>query len=466
MILPSTNARIRPCPRTGNLAPLALSKMLGEEHPLPATSSHSASAGEDVDDAKSKSSTSSSEPSESRSEGEHVFNASSKEKALWASGGALAPKGVPHEPVDAGNAGPDQSVPEIQEMLDQFAASSSFSPESTPNRSPVRVTFASTPISLPERKSSLDPFRRATTQRTLDGNSIPQARRDTAVAPGTMQSEDVLQGAGLSSVAAQSSGKAASNHGAPRHSIPSASPPEQLSFPEPAPDVPFDFHRFLEQLRHRTADPVAKFLRSFLTEFGKKPWMAHEQVKIVSDFLCFIAGKMAQCEVWRDLSDAEFENAKEGMEKLVMNRLYSQTFSPAIPSAGMSASQKGDKHAERRSGPGRRGQHQEDVERDEILAQKIQIYRWIREPHLDIPAMDDQGSRFLGLAQQGAWYGQDGWARTDTWKELLKLQTYRAPRDKVICVLNCCKVIFGETGLIPMSFTSERYRHVKELEAF
>ena len=28
--------------------------------------------------------------------------------------------------------------------------------------------------------------------------------------------------------------------------------------------------------------------------------------------------------------------------------------------------------------------------------------------------------------------------------ELRKIMTYRAPRDKIICVLNCCKVIFGE----------------------
>lgn len=27
--------------------------------------------------------------------------------------------------------------------------------------------------------------------------------------------------------------------------------------------------------------------------------------------------------------------------------------------------------------------------------------------------------------------------------EILKLNGYRAPRDKVICILNCCKVIFG-----------------------
>ena len=52
-------------------------------------------------------------------------------------------------------------------------------------------------------------------------------------------------------------------------------------------------------------------------------------------------------------------------------------------------------------GPGRRGQHQEDVERDDILTQKIKIYAWIREAHLDIPPVGDSGRKFLKLAQQG-----------------------------------------------------------------
>lgn len=174
--------------------------------------------------------------------------------------------------------------------------------------------------------------------------------------------------------------------------------------PEPEPDQPFDFHRFLEQLRHRTADPVAKFLRSFLTEFAKKQWMAHEQVKIISDFLAFITNKMAMCEVWRDVSDAEFDNAKEGMEKLVMNRLYSQTFSPAIPAPPTiprSASRSRRREIERLHGPWRRGQHQEDIERDDILAQKIRIYSWVKEEHLDIAPVSGSGRRFLNLAQQG-----------------------------------------------------------------
>lgn len=175
-------------------------------------------------------------------------------------------------------------------------------------------------------------------------------------------------------------------------------PPE----PEPESALPFDFHRFLEQLRNKKADPVAKYLRSFLTEFGKRQWMVHEQVKIISDFLAFIANKMALCDVWKDVSDAEFDNAREGMEKLVMNRLYSQTFSPAIPPPqpipGAKPRRRG---AERPMGPGRRGQHQEDVERDEVVAQKIKIYGWVREEHLDIPQVGESGKRFLRLAQQG-----------------------------------------------------------------
>ncbi|MBE7181915.1 MAG: hypothetical protein INR71_12045, partial [Terriglobus roseus] len=173
--------------------------------------------------------------------------------------------------------------------------------------------------------------------------------------------------------------------------------------PDPEPDLPFDFHRFLEQLRHRTADPVAKFLRSFLFEFGKKQWMVHEQVKIISDFLEFISKKMAQCEVWRTVSDAEFDNAREGMEKLVMNRLYSQCFSPAIPLADAAPERAGKRKQSQagQQGPGRRGQHQEDVERDEVLAQKVRIYGWVREEHLDIPPIGEKGRKFMDLAQKG-----------------------------------------------------------------
>ncbi|CAI7665142.1 unnamed protein product [Penicillium pancosmium] len=301
------------------------------------------------------------------------------------------------------------SQPEIQSIMGQFQdpARTTDQQEIMSPRLELAEQFRGHQHYFPPRKSSLEPVQ-------------PTSTGSTAASPPSLKHPS----------------PASQHHHTPggydeppamrRQSSSSTVPPP----PEPEPDQRFDFHRFLEQLRHRTADPVAKFLRSFLMEFGKRQWMVHEQVKIISDFLAFITNKMAICEVWRDVSDSEFDNAKEGMEKLVMNRLYSQTFAPAIPAPPTiprSASRSRRREIERAHGPWRRGQHQEDIERDDILAQKIRIYSWVSEEHLDIPVVSGSGRRFLNLAQQ----------------ELLKINGYRAPRDKVICILNCCKVIFG-----------------------
>lgn len=183
--------------------------------------------------------------------------------------------------------------------------------------------------------------------------------------------------------------------------------------PTPEPDQPFDFNRFQEQLRSKTAEPVAKYLKSFLHEFSRRQWNSTEQQKIVHDFLDFIRTKMLVYEPFKSASTVEFDNALEGMEKLVMNRLYPDLFPPLIV-------QKMGKTATHRMG------HSEDLDRDQILADKIRIYSWIQEPHLDIQP-GPMNDRFLGLAGI----------------EINKLDQYRAPRDKIICVLNCCKVIFG-----------------------
>lgn len=293
---------------------------------------------------------------------------------------------------------------EIQSIMDQFSETGQ-GPGHEEVMSP-RLELASpllgSPIQHPPRKSSLEPL-------SSRAPNAVQGFLDSRLPPGSSsETEDRDQsdmGPAVPPKAGSIHGFSASMPQDDRYAENSVSPPLHRPpppEPEPEPDLPFDFHRFLEQLRHRTADPVAKFLRSFLQEFGKKQWMVHEQVKIIGDFLLFITNKMAQCEVWRDVSDAEFANAREGMEKLVMNRLYTQTFSPAIPPPQpIPGSRPKRKGGERPMGPGRRGQHQEDVERDDILAQKVSIYGWIREEHLDIPPVGDSGKRFLVLAQQG-----------------------------------------------------------------
>jgi len=314
-----------------------------------------------------------------------------------------------------------ESRSEIQNIMDQFEDGGAGTGQDE-IMSP-RLELAQPVFQPPPRTSSLEPIQ----TRSIGSPTSPLQRSGSKesynFSPASARPPSIAGGASTTSLQ-QTEGTES-----PKASNASIFQPPPPS-PDPEPALPFDFHRFLEQLRHRTADPVARFLRSFLLEFGKKQWMVHEQVKIISDFLEFISKKMAQCEVWRTVSDAEFDNAREGMEKLVMNRLYSQTFSPAIPPpevAGSRNKRNRTPAATTPVGPGRRGQHQEDVERDDVIAQKIRIYGWIREEHLDLAPMSEKGRKFLLLAQQ----------------ELLKINSYRAPRDKVICILNCCKVIFG-----------------------
>lgn len=300
------------------------------------------------------------------------------------------------------------SESEIQSIMDQFE---SDQPDHGNERGSHMLELSSSllgrPVQHPQRKSSLEPSKTNTPKSSsLSQNDVTLASPGAKYLAELQEKKDSKISSSLPSIKSPGLSQNARFGSAPNTpSSPSSSaslrkplPPE----PDPEPDLPFDFHRFLEQLRHRTADPVAKFLRSFLVEFGKKQWMVHEQVKLITDFLAFITNKMTQCEVWRGISDSEFDNAREGMEKLVMNRLYSQTFSPAIPLPPPASGTKGKrKNLDKSLGPGRRGQHQEDIERDEILSQKVSIYGWVQEEHLDIRHVGDSGRRFLTLAQQG-----------------------------------------------------------------
>ncbi|VDB90681.1 unnamed protein product [Peniophora sp. CBMAI 1063] len=174
----------------------------------------------------------------------------------------------------------------------------------------------------------------------------------------------------------------------------------------------FDFQRFLDQMKLKSAEPIAKYLRSFLNNFTKRTFTVADQIKLINDFLGFISHKMRDVEPWKNASDAEFENAMEGMEKLVMNRLYDFIFTPqvarAVPPRPVTT---------------------DDLERDRVLAQRIALFGWIEPRHLDVPVGEGNNGTngFLMFAQS----------------ELIKVNHYKAPRDKLICILNTCKVIFG-----------------------
>ncbi|KAI0366973.1 hypothetical protein BV20DRAFT_951057 [Pilatotrama ljubarskyi] len=322
--------------------------------------------------------------------------ASAEEKAAqqaWATSASHPP---PPRPIDVegetASGADEQSKP-----LESPTPSSPPAP-STPNRSSSPIpafpalaalarTFALPLSSRGQRPRSLDTATAVPSPATISSFAqqqvtAPQPRASGLQASGSQ--DDATSGSGRSTPSGSGKGK-------------DQEPP------------PFDFQKFLDQMKMKGAEPVAKYLRSFLSNFAKRTFTVNDQVKLINDFLNFISARMRESEVWRNASEAEFDNAMEGMEKLVMNRLYDFTFTPqvakAVPPRPVTA---------------------DDLERDRVLSQRIALFKWIEPKHLDVP--EGEGSEgFLMFAQQ----------------ELLKINHYKAPRDKLICILNCCKVIFG-----------------------
>ncbi|KAI0642190.1 hypothetical protein C8Q79DRAFT_918080 [Trametes meyenii] len=310
-------------------------------------------------------------------------------KEAWSSATGHPP---PPRPIDV--EGPTAAEVDTHRKVPVSPTPSTPQTPSTPNRSsspipsfPALAALARTfalPLTRGQRPRSLDTATAVPSPATLSSFAQQQA------APAPRAVEIIPNGSQI--ILASGSGR----------STPSAKGKDQDS-PQ------FDFQKFLDQMKLKGAEPVGKYLRSFLSNFAKRTFTVNDQVKLINDFLNFISARMRESDIWRNASEAEFDNAMEGMEKLVMNRLYEFTFTPqvvkAVPPRPVTA---------------------DDLERDRVLSQRIALFKWIEPKHLDVP--EGEGSEgFLMFAQQ----------------ELLKINHYKAPRDKLICILNCCKVIFG-----------------------
>ncbi|KAI0221697.1 hypothetical protein L0F63_000346 [Massospora cicadina] len=156
----------------------------------------------------------------------------------------------------------------------------------------------------------------------------------------------------------------------------------------------FDYTQFLDEIRSPQALPIVRYLENFVREFDKKPWTVRDQVKIVAEFADFVVGKMVDCGLW---AGATTDYLNEGVEQYLMNRLHGKAFRPL---------------------------GSEDRERDHVLHQRVRYFRWVEAKHLDIQL--NFHCELLAKAQL----------------ELMKLDNFKTPRHKMICILNCCKLLF------------------------
>lgn len=185
---------------------------------------------------------------------------------------------------------------------------------------------------------------------------------------------------------------------------------------------PFDFQNFLNHLKKKSADPIVRYIRSFLISFTRQSFQfTYEQkIKIISDFKLFISEKFQEYEPFASLDYIDIENSREGIEKLIMNRLYEICFPPELANQSMNLCETS----------------LSDIQSDESFSQQIEKFSWVDGNHLDVDL--DELTKFK-LGNKKADLSFMEYAIT----ELNKIDKYRAPRDKIICILNSCKIIFS-----------------------
>ncbi|KAL5219156.1 hypothetical protein ABZP36_019840 [Zizania latifolia] len=161
--------------------------------------------------------------------------------------------------------------------------------------------------------------------------------------------------------------------------------------------APLAWHDFLERMRQPSAAEFVKSIKSFIVTFSNRaPDPEHDSVA-VQEFLENMEGAFRAHTPWAGSSEEELESAGEGLEKYVMTKLFNRVFA-SVP---------------------------EDVKSDEELFEKMSLLqKFIQPENLDIKPEYENETSWL-LAQ----------------KELQKINMYKAPRDKLACILNCCKVI-------------------------
>eukprot|EP01062_Namystynia_karyoxenos_P058819 TRINITY_DN50286_c0_g1_i1.p1 TRINITY_DN50286_c0_g1~~TRINITY_DN50286_c0_g1_i1.p1 ORF type:complete len:625 (+),score=154.19 TRINITY_DN50286_c0_g1_i1:75-1877(+) len=188
--------------------------------------------------------------------------------------------------------------------------------------------------------------------------------------------------------------------------LPSGSPQRPCAAPPAAaaPDLQpvYRFRDFVDRIRRAEASALHKKVRCFCMEIAQAGMADSSVPERVHDFLGRIMRDVRRCALWQGASDLELDFAREGMEKYVMTKIYDITF--GLP---------------------------EERKRDEALSRRLSKFGFIEPAHFDLSPR---------ILQQKPW--------DDACQELLRMEKFKNPRDKLISVSNACKLIFQAHSII------------------
>ena len=156
-------------------------------------------------------------------------------------------------------------------------------------------------------------------------------------------------------------------------------------------------HAFLAKLQQPAAASLSRALKSFVRHASAdKARSVAQLAELTQTFFRDTEEAIAGHALWRDEPPEALERACDAVEKVVMSRLHDRVF---LADA-----------AERAA--------------DAALGERLGFLQFVDADHLGIPpAVRDAHS----------------WANAQ--REICKMALYRTPRDKLVCVLNCCKLI-------------------------
>ncbi|PON34878.1 VPS9 domain containing protein [Parasponia andersonii] len=158
-----------------------------------------------------------------------------------------------------------------------------------------------------------------------------------------------------------------------------------------------NFYDFLDRMRNPASLDLVRSIKSFIVSISFYAANPENDAKKLQDFFSTMEAAIVEHPLWEAATAQEIDSAMEGLEKYVMTKLFSRTFS---------------------SSP-------EDTKMDLQVSEKIQLLQAFLKPeHVDIPPF---------LCNEASWLLAE--------KELLKINAFKSPREKLLCIVNCCKVI-------------------------
>eukprot|EP00002_Diphylleia_rotans_P003267 TRINITY_DN12236_c0_g1_i1.p1 TRINITY_DN12236_c0_g1~~TRINITY_DN12236_c0_g1_i1.p1 ORF type:complete len:471 (+),score=92.45 TRINITY_DN12236_c0_g1_i1:57-1469(+) len=174
------------------------------------------------------------------------------------------------------------------------------------------------------------------------------------------------------------------------------------SFARPlnSPDIPEvrDYKIFFDKLRDKvdTRDPIRISLKRFTDEFSNRYDNADgERVTRLVDGVLLLIMKHPQ---WRNSSTEDVENIIECLERFLMLKIYDRAFPP---------------------------NGKTDANKDLAFHRRVRQLSFIQMSDLDLPEAYMVHRHMMEQACQ----------------ELLKVDVFKTPRDKLVCLMNCCKLI-------------------------